>query len=856
MYVLLSMIAVSLGAQSASNSSESLILNASGYFEKRGVNVLAFSNEFNGMFFDEKTAGIELIHHGVRTVTGGAVRFQNTPEQWDLVPKVIDRKVETEARRIEVTLRYETLQFDAKVAVVAKGKGVEIQVSLDKPLPAEWVGKAGFNLEFLPAAYLEKSYMANGKPGFFPHYPSGQMLVKPDSEKIAQFGGHNTFDHRGRNEFLVPTPLAVGNHFVLAPEDPERRVVIQSANSDLLLFDGRNLAQNGWFVVRSLFPANKTGTVLTWYLEPNAVSKWIREPVIGFSQVGYLPNQEKVAVIELDKNDTPLQSASLFRVGSDGSHKECFTGKVELWGNYLRYQYAKFPFSAVKEPGIYYIVYGGHRTNSFVIAPDVYSNIWHPTLDVWFPAQMDHMAVNEGYRMWHGVPFLDDCLQAPLNHEHFDGYRMGDTTDTKYKPLERIPGMAVGGWFDAGDFDIQTGSHNSVISSFVKTFEDFGVKRDMTFIDQKNRYVDMHRPDGVPDLLQQVEHGALNLVAQCENIGHPVRGIVVPALHQYHHLGDASTETDNLPYNRNLAPYETDGKSSGTPDDRWAFTTRSSSLDYQTAGALAAASRVLKGYNDNLSARSLASAIRLVKEADAATAQSGGNNSSAIGRRADSDALLQLYITTRERTYLDRVMQQISATLEPRTGATGGGQNFSGGRGLLTALKALPYADAAFKERLRAYVLGYKESLATLEKQNPYGVPITLGGWGGSGGVVNFAITNYYAYKAFPDIMKKEDVLKGVNYIFGCHPYSNVSFVNGVGAKTKKVAYGTNRADFATIAGGIVPGLILLKPDFLENKDDWPFLWGENEVTIGGSAEYLLLGNALNALVQEMLSAE
>ena len=30
----------------------------------------------NGMFFDEKTAGIEFIHHGVRTVTGGAVRLQ------------------------------------------------------------------------------------------------------------------------------------------------------------------------------------------------------------------------------------------------------------------------------------------------------------------------------------------------------------------------------------------------------------------------------------------------------------------------------------------------------------------------------------------------------------------------------------------------------------------------------------------------------------------------------------------------------------------------------------------------------------------------------------------------------------
>lgn len=73
---------------------QTLKINDSEYFETTGVNVLVFSNQYNGMFFDEKTAGIEIIHHGVRTATGGAVRLSNTPEQWDLVPQVIDRKVD------------------------------------------------------------------------------------------------------------------------------------------------------------------------------------------------------------------------------------------------------------------------------------------------------------------------------------------------------------------------------------------------------------------------------------------------------------------------------------------------------------------------------------------------------------------------------------------------------------------------------------------------------------------------------------------------------------------------------------------------------------------------------------------
>lgn len=834
--------------------SQELKLNDLDYFETAGVNVFVFSNQYNGMFFDEKTAGIEIIHHGVRTSTGGAVRLQNTPEQWDLVPQVVDRKIDKENNSIDVVLRYEEYDFNSRVNVTAKDGGVIISVFIDKPLPEKLEGNAGFNLEFLPSAYFEKMYMIDGSPANFPRYPSSNTKIEPISNKINQFGGHTTFDDRGRGEFIIPEPLATGKTIVLAPEDPECFVTIKSSNADLMLFDGRNLAQNGWFIVRSLLPAKKTGKVLEWYLEANAVPNWIRKPNIGFSQVGYTPNQEKIAVIELDKNDAPLKTASLFQVTHEGNSIEKFKGEVKVWGKYLRYNYVKFDFSSVKETGIYYIQYGNEKTNTFTINPNVYDNVWHPTLDVWFPVQMDHMEVNEAYRIWHGAPYLDDCLQAPLNVKHFDGYSMGDTTDTKYKPLERIPNMAVGGWFDAGDFDIQTGSHNGVVSSFVDAWEDFKIERDVTYIDQKTRYVDIHRPDGKPDLIQQIEHGTLNLVAQCENIGHPVRGIIVPNLHQYHHLGDAMTETDNLPYNPNLKPYETDGKSSGTPDDRWAFTTRTPFLDYSTAAALAQASRALKGYNDDLADRSLANAIRLIEEADELMKKPIKDENPMMRRwfmGVDIEAALQLYITTKNKKYEDRFLEKIWTLLDQPTNGHEFGQMFFASRTLNPALRAIPYMDDEYKTKLKDYVIKYKELIDETEKKNPYGLPISGGGWGGSGSVVNSAITNYYVHKVFPEIMNKEYVLRGMNYIFGCHPYSNISFVNAVGTRFKKVAYGNNRADFTTIAGGIVPGVMLLKPDFLENKDDWPFLWGENEVTIGGSAEYIFLSNAVKELVNE-----
>lgn len=836
----MALIIISFLLSHAANSfAQNLQINDSGYFEKRGVNVLVFNYEYSGMFFDEKTSGIELIHHGVRTATGGAIRLQNTPEQWDLIPTMISRKVDKQTNSIQVELRYEAFDFNAKVAVTSRGKGVEINVYLDKPVPEKLAGDAGFNFEFLPSAYFEKTFLTDGKPGNFPLYPASNTSIEPLSKKIPQFAGHTTFDDRGRGEFIVPSPIATGKMFVLAPEDPERSVTIESETADekLMLFDGRNLAQNGWFIVRSLLPANKTGKVLTWYVEPYAIPNWIRKPVIEFSQVGYKPQQEKTAVIELDKNDKPLKAASVFQVTAGGNYLEKLKGNVKVWGRYLRYNYVTFDFSPIKDPGLYFIQYGDQKTNTFLIDADVYNNTWHPTLDVWFPVQMDHMEVNEAYRVWHGAPFLDDALQAPTNWRHFDGYSMGPSTQTKYKPYEHIPGLATGGWFDAGDFDIQTGSHCDAVLSLVDTWEKFQPIRDETFVDYASKYVDIHRPDGKPDILEQIKHGTLTMVAQVKNIGHPVRGIVVPHLHQYHHLGDAINETDNLLYDSTLKPYETNGNRSGTTDDRWAFTERTTFLDYFTAAALAAASRALKGFDDTLSDQSLYYAKQLWNEDDSISKMDTSGFSKRFGSGLKMSAALQLYITTKDEKYAavfkDAVWQSLNRFIQ---------------FGMQPALEAVPYMDEDYKTKLRDYVVKYKSMCDGYAKENPYGVPIALGGWGGSGGVVNFAITNYLANQFYPDILNAEYVYKGLNYIFGCHPYSNLSFVSAVGTKSKKVTYGNNRANFSYIAGGIVPGILLIKPDFPENKEDWPFFWGENEVTVGGCADYIFLANAAQHL--------
>ncbi|WP_116125597.1 glycoside hydrolase family 9 protein [Lewinella sp. IMCC34183] len=821
---------------------QELELNELEYFETQGVNVLVYSNLFTGGFNDEKNAGIEIIHHGVRTAQGGAVRLSNTPEQWDLVPDIPTRTVDSVAGTIEATLRYADYDFDSRVVVTPKGRGVEIAVYLDEPLPAELEGDAGFNLEFLPSKYWNKVYLMDGRLNRFPRYVVGNTRTRPNSEKPKQFKGYVTSDDRGTDSFIDPLPLETGRSLLMAPDDPERLVKITSEDADLMLFDGRILAQNGWFVVRSLLPAGKTGKVLTWTVEPNAIDGWVREPNIGLSQVGYLPGQPKVSVIELDKASEPLAQASLYRIGEDGTETEAFSGDVEAWGDYFKYNYVKFDFSAVTTPGIYYIKYGDVATNNFLIGEDVYDQITDATSDVWIPIHMNHMFVNEAYRVWHGEPFKEGYKQAPPNTDHFDIHAQGPTTDTDYEPLETIPGLNVGGFFDAGDFDIETGSNLGVVQNFVQAWEYFEPTRDQTFVDEEQRYVDLHRPDGKPDVLQYLEHGTLNLVAQAEILGHMALTLTNSVLDNYHHLGDAASITDGLPYNPELGPYEVaaDGKSSGVKDDMWAFTSRSPGRDMRAATTLAAASRALKGYNDDLSARALKQSKRLLSEATELLAEMPEDSNERRWGSADVSSNLQLYITTGEQQYADKFAELLWPALD---------RNVSWN--LLTALDAIPHMDAAYKEKLRPYVEEYREYVMGLEEDNPYGVPIGLGNWAGSGQIVSFGTTLCFANKYFPEIIAKDHAFKVTDWLFGNHPYHNYSLVATLGAtRPKNVFYGNNRADFSFIPGNVAPGLLFRQPDHFENYDDWPFLWGQNEGTIGGNTNYLIFGTAFKNTVK------
>jgi hypothetical protein len=815
-------------------AAQELALGDAGYFETRGVNYLVFSNWYDGLFADAKISGVEIVHQGVRTATNGDVRLSATPGQWDPIGRMVDRHVDPASGAIEVRLEYPEYDFRYRIRAERRPRGsIDIAVILDEPLPAALNGRAGFNLEFLPGAYFHRSFIADERTGIFPLHPSATMVA--GGERLPSSG-------RDVGPGAEPLPFATGRTITLAPEDPARRVTVTSSGGEMRLYDGRNQAQNGWFVLRSELPAGRTGRVVEWTIRAHSDPDWVRAPVIGHSQLGYAPAQAKVAVIELDPNDAAVGPARLLRIGADEGATEVLAAEPAPWGRYLRYDYRRFDFSQVREPGLYAIDYHGVRTAPFRIAPDVYAEAWHPSMDVFMPVQMDHMLVNEAYRVWHGDPHRDDARQAPVNHEHIDLYRQGPTTDTRFAPGEHIPGLAVGGWLDAGDFDQRTQTQYAVVRSLVDIWERYRPERDTTWIDQSRRRVELHVPDGRPDIVQQIAHGTLQLVAQFDAVGHAIHGIVEPDVAQYTHLGDAGSKTDGLIYDPSLEPGEERNGRSGTPDDRWAFTSRASALNYGSIAALAAASRALRGHDDALADRSLEIARRVWAEEQGRppfTFRHGNTTGGPLDSEAFT-AAVELLITTGERSYAERV-----AAMWPALA----GERFA--QHAMLAVRALPHMPADFRAAVEAATRAWAAGAAERTRANPYDVPITEGGWAGNGAVIQSGLLAHALHRAFPDIVDGSGVFRALDYLHGTHPGHDLSFVSGVGTRSKEVAYGSNRADFSFIAGGVVPGALIVRPDLPENSETWPFFWGQNEYVVNMSPMYVALVHAAIELLGE-----
>ncbi|MDR0907513.1 MAG: glycoside hydrolase family 9 protein [Rikenellaceae bacterium] len=843
------LIALAVVTAAPTAHSQSFEVGATGYFEKSGVNVMAFDD----IYPEGHQGGVALIMHGNRVATGGDIRFEPTPGQWQPLPKQQDRKVDTEAGTITAYMSYPDstkhlsgfnpmiypdFVFNYTVKVTGEKTGVRITVDLDRPVPEEFLGKVGFNFELFPGALFGKPWIMDSATGIFPRQPNGPTLGQPAlidhtgdfyTPKTDWSGNPQspaTVEHLvGPDGFspivaddIVAEPYAVGRKFTVRPDDPYNRFTIEAlSEGELKLYDGRMNHNNGWFVVRSEVAAGKTKGAIEWVITPNVVEEWVYAPVVQTSQIGYHPAQPKVAIIELDKRDTGRATPILYKITEEGEKEVAVTKAVKEWGRFLRYDYLQFDFTEVREEGLYMVRYGDAASSIFRIASDVYDRgVWQPVLEYFLPVQMCHVRVNEKYRVWHDACHTDDARLAPVGLNHIDGYTSpARWTTTKYAPGESVPGVNIGGWHDAGDDDIR---HTTPAEAYILTLakEAFGVDYDATSIDQTSRVVEIHQPDGRNDIQQQIENGVLWVMAGYKALGVPPRGTITNNIRAYTLLGDTSSSTDNV---------------FGNKDDRWIYPEESAGSQLSIGAQMAAASRALKGHNDELAAEAFAFAVDMYDR----------NPDSPFTKGSKIHAAVELYLTTGEAKYSDYLLAQTDYIV----------QNI-GRTGWYVARAEKKMANKKFTRAIREAMTGLKAELDSQSAETPYGVPYRPAIWGAGWSIQEAGYTHYFLHAAYPDIFPADYVYNALNFVLGCHPGSNTSsFASGVGAVSATVGYGLNRADWSYIPGGVVSGTALIRPDFPELLV-WPYLWQQVEYVMGGgSSHYMFLVLAAQQLTKD-----
>lgn len=829
-----------ISACALSNAQE-FKLNPSGYFQNGGVDVMAFDD----IYPEGHQGGVCIIMHGNRVATNGDIRLEQTPGQWQPVPAQRSRKVDVSANAIVANLSYPDssrhltgfnpmiypdLQFNYTVTVRGVGGSVEITVDLDRPIPEEFIGKVGFNFELFPGSLFGKPWIMDDQTGIFPQQPNGPAISIPSNhrhtgnylpESVNEDKKADILQLVGSGyspivaDDLIAEPYAAGYSFTIRPDDPYNRFTIKSDSEMLKLYDGRMNHNNGWFVVRTDIPAGVTKGAIKWTITPNTVKDWLYKPVVQTSQLGYHPAQPKLAVIELDKRDQPQVKAELYSVTPQGE-KLVKTIDLKSWGAFLRYNYLKADFSDIKEEGLYLIRYGASVSSVFRIAKNIYDRgVWQPVLEYFLPVQMCHMRVNEKYRVWHNFCHLDDARMAPaLNH--IDGYSQGTSTLTRFNPGDIVPGLNIGGWHDAGDFDLRVESQSGEAYILALAYESFGQKYDATAIDFHTRITEIHQPDGKPDMLQQVENGALSVVGAYRSLGRLYRGIICNDLRQYVLLGDAGAMTDNIP---------------GNKDDRWVFTEDNPSRELSTAAHLAAVSRVLKGFNDTLSVQSLQTARTLFD----ITRDEPRAKSSRI------HAAVELFITTGDAKYKNYLLKERAYI-----------QEHIKDLGWIIARADQQIGNSDFSSAIRKSLQNLSAEFEKQRTETPYGIPYRPHIWGAGWDIQAFGFRQYFLSKNYPDLFDADYVFNALNFVLGCHPGSNTaSFASGVGAKSATVGYGLNRADWSYIPGGVISGTALIRPDFPELLT-FPYLWQQTEYVLGGgSSHYMFLVLAAQQLLNK-----
>ncbi len=562
------------------------------------------------------------------------------------------------------------------------------------------------------------------------------------------------------------------------------------------------------------------------------------------SRIGYPIEGVKLVVLEWPRYASrPDDRVRLERADGTVVKQGRFGETVDP--DYAQSSFASFDFSEVKEPGDYRIVWRGGAVEFPIRNSVFHDGLWQPTLDVFIPFEMCHADVDLG----EGVPdhrrcHMDDAIRVPADFPGVDGFRSYECQGTPYAAGDRIP-CAKGGWHDAGDCDVNVNAQAFAVWALSLAYEEFGLERDVATLDPEAQAWTRGKPDGAPDVLQQVEWGVYWLLSMLQPDGRTFVGVV--AQPDRRSLGGKTWReaTDNKP---------------GTGDERHLYVDYHADLQLMQTISLCAASRVLRRTKPELARQCIEGAVkafdyfRTHEEVYRKTVYFYPDRKGRDGMVAAT--LAELYLTTREPAYLG-MLQQMAETIRnlelsfPYVYSTSASTFWYAPPFLARLYAVLP--EGELKDAVREVCRRAAQIQSDLEAPRPWPFGYwNFGKWGNSTACVVRVFDAYWLSRVAPDVFSVADTVRSMLWVFGLHPLNDMVFVSGVGHPGPTHLHsgqivGLFGREPGTVPGALVPGIngifSYVSPNVLYYMDDGTP--GNSEAGVYSSVLYVFAVNAL-----------
>jgi endoglucanase len=570
--------------------------------------------------------------------------------------------------------------------------------------------------------------------------------------------------------------------------------------------------------------------------------------LIHVNQLGFAPADEKWVIVEDSKNtgiETVARLQRKFKKGWGTVRQLEVEAEESRWGS----RFLRFNFSSYTREGTYRIAFDGTISITFKIGKDVYKDLQADTLEQYLPIQMSHISVSFG-KLGHDRCFMDDGIHIGPGVQGPDNFESFKQMEPDSKPGTHMF-LNVGGWHDAGDYDINVANNSFAVLMLSWSYERFGDKRDVYGIRWQSRQLNTKKGNKIPDVVEQIAWGAEWLLSMQAENGRVYDAVV--ARTSALAFADKAPEklTDNKFYEGSIQPGSV-SNTSAVRDDRDVYTNTTTPNLLKFIAATAAASRAVKGDDYELS-------NRLIKASEKAWSYfrsnsqiwTGPNDQYRYGKEQMMlSAAAELYRTTGKIEYLNYIRSN-QGWIDEMSVEWPGYINSYGNWFALPFLAKIDSGDNNLRDRVRRAVQRWVDYNSKVEAGNIFGVNIDnlSRWWGCNADFLGFAATYSILCEEFPTTVPARRGKRYLHWVLGLHPGPNYSFVTGVGANSPKFPHSQLLIDLygktpGGIAGGVVPGLQLTADNKRLNYSDDREIYEQNEYTLDSAASFLYAAQA------------